>query len=67
MKSILIIAPHIKIAETAKVVTRKYKDVAVEVGLLEQSIDIARKAEAEGVDVLISRGGTAQLLDREIK
>ena len=66
MKSILIIAPHIKIAETAKVVARKYKDVAVEVGLLEQSIDIARKAEAEGVDVLISRGGTAQLLDREI-
>lgn len=67
MKSILIIAPHIKIAETAKVVALKYNDVAVEVGLLEQSIDIARKAEAEGVDVLISRGGTAQLLDREIK
>jgi PAS domain S-box-containing protein len=67
MKSILIIAPHIKIAETAKIVARKHKDVAVELGLLEQSIDIARKAEAEGVDVLISRGGTAQLLDREIK
>jgi len=67
MESILIIAPHSKFAETARVVARKYKDVAVELGLLEQSIDIARKAEAEGVEVLISRGGTAELLDREIK
>lgn len=67
MKSILIIAPHIKIVETAKFVARKHRDVTVELGLLEQSIDIARKAEAQGVDVLISRGGTAQLLDREIK
>ncbi|MBN1849787.1 MAG: sigma 54-interacting transcriptional regulator [Deltaproteobacteria bacterium] len=67
MESILIIAPHSKLAETAKVVARKHSDVAVKLGLLEQSIDIAQKAEAKGVDVLISRGGTAQLLDREIK
>jgi len=67
MESILIIAPHRKLAETAKVVARKHKDVVVKLGLLEQSIDIARRAEAEGVEVLISRGGTAQLLDREIK
>ncbi len=66
MESILIIAPHPKIAETAKVVARKHEDVAVELGLLEHSIDIARKAEAEGVEVLISRGGTAQLLEGEI-
>jgi len=67
MKPILIIAPHIKIAEKAKSVARKYNDVAVQYGLLEQTIEIARKAEAEGVDVLISRGGTAQLLEREIR
>jgi len=67
MESILVIAPHRKLAEIAKVVARRHKDVAVRLGLLEQSLDIAHKAEAEGVDVLISRGGTAQLLDREIK
>jgi len=67
MESILIIAPHSELAETAKVVARKHKDVAVKLGLLEQSIEIARRAEAEGVEVLISRGGTAEILDREIK
>ncbi len=65
MKPILIIAPHIKVARAAERVAQKYSDVAVRLGLLEQSLSMVRQAQATGVDVLISRGGTAQMLEEQ--
>lgn len=64
MPPIMIIAPHAKIAAVAQKVARSYHDVQVTLGLLEQSLNIAREAEAMGVEVLISRGGTAQMLEK---
>ena len=64
MPPILIIAPHATIAKAAQNVARKYEDVAVILGLLEQSLAMAGEAIAAGVEVLISRGGTAQMLEK---
>jgi predicted RNA-binding protein YlqC (UPF0109 family) len=62
MKPILIIDPHFKIEYTAKKVAARYNDVDVKLALLNQSIKIAKLAEREGVEAIISRGGTALLL-----
>jgi len=64
MQPILIIAPHAKVYEIAKAVALKVAGVEVNYGLLEDAIPIALKAESEGAQVIISRGGTKQLLDR---
>ena len=64
MPPILIIAPHTTIAGAAEKVARKYEDVKVALGLLEHSLAMAGEAVAAGVEVLISRGGTAQMLER---
>ncbi|WP_227937181.1 sigma-54-dependent Fis family transcriptional regulator [Alkalihalobacillus deserti] len=42
-------------------------EVIVEVGDLQQGVEIAKRAEANGVDVIISRGGTAALIQKEVK
>ncbi|MDT8858917.1 PrpR N-terminal domain-containing protein [Alkalihalobacillus sp. MEB130] len=41
-------------------------EVQVEVGDLQQGVEIAKRAEANGVDVIISRGGTAALIRDEV-
>ncbi|MCK5515447.1 MAG: PrpR N-terminal domain-containing protein, partial [Desulfobulbaceae bacterium] len=64
MHPILIIAPHVKVYEIAKDVARNAAHVEVDYGLLEDAIPIALKAESKGVQVIITRGGTKQLLER---
>lgn len=66
MKPILIIAPHNKIAQTAKEAAGSCDDVEVRLGLLNQAIAIADQAATRGVEVLISRGGTAELLEESL-
>ncbi len=62
MKPILIIVPHEKIECVAKTVSAHYDDVDVEFGLLKDSIEIVKRAEIEGVEAIISRGGTAKMI-----
>lgn len=64
MKPIVIIAPHAKIAHTARQIAHQLDDVQVRHGLLERAIDIGRQVLEDGAEVLISRGGTAQLLEQ---
>ncbi len=66
MKPILVLAPHLKMARTAEAVAARYPEVRVEFALLEDALDRARKAVAAGTDVLISRGGTAKMLEEGI-
>jgi PAS domain S-box-containing protein len=64
MQSILIIAPHTTVMETAVQVAKNNEKVQVEYGLLEDAIPIALAAESQGAQVIISRGGTTRLLER---
>ena len=64
MKPILIIAPHVEVHEMALQVARSDHRVDVVYSMLEDSIPIAKNAESNGVQVIISRGGTTRLLER---
>lgn len=66
MKPILIIAPHTKIESNAKALAANYDDVDVELALLEQAVEIAQNAEREGVEAIISRGGTARIIEKTV-
>ncbi|MDM5340715.1 PrpR N-terminal domain-containing protein [Fictibacillus enclensis] len=41
-------------------------DVHIEIGNLQEGVEIARKAEKQGYEVIISRGGTAKLIQDEV-
>jgi transcriptional regulator with PAS, ATPase and Fis domain len=41
-------------------------DLQVEVGDLEKGVELANSAEEDGIDIIISRGGTAELIQRKI-
>lgn len=66
MKPILIIAPHKKIEAVAKKVASQYDDVEVELALLEEAVEIAKGAEKQGVEAIISRGGTARIIEKAV-
>ncbi len=64
----LFIAPYQGLAETVKNL-RNYDDelhIDVKVGNLEEGIQVAKAAEAEGYDLIISRGGTASQIEEQI-
>lgn len=57
------ISPYPKLARLAKKVAEEFKlNLQVEVGNLEQGIKVAEKMIEDGIDVLISRGGTAIMI-----
>lgn len=63
MKSILLIAPYKDLQETAEaVVKEKGSDVEVVLGNLSNGLEIAKEAEAKGAEVIITRGGTYQVI-----
>ncbi|SDF36524.1 sigma 54-interacting transcriptional regulator [Sporolituus thermophilus] len=67
MTKIAFIAPYPELAILArKVCGEKYSDVAVFYGLLENGLVCAQKALNEGFQVIISRGGTANLIRNHI-
>ncbi len=64
MKPILIISPDAKVSEVARQAAHGRKEIKLINGLLEDAVDIAHRAESEGVQVIISRGGTTVLLEK---
>lgn len=66
MKPILIVAPHTKIEYTARKAADNYDDVTVKLALLDSAIEVVKKAEKNEVEVIISRGGTANLIKKTV-
>ncbi|MPM17363.1 Anaerobic nitric oxide reductase transcription regulator NorR [bioreactor metagenome] len=66
MKPILIVAPHTKIEYTARKAADNYDDVTVKLALLDSAIEVVKEAEKNEVEVIISRGGTANLIKRTV-
>ncbi|MFD1851444.1 sigma-54-dependent Fis family transcriptional regulator [Oceanobacillus bengalensis] len=63
----LFIAPYSGLAEAAKKVSIPTDfNVDIKVGDLEGGVEIARLAEEEGYDLIISRGGTASMIQEEV-
>ncbi|MHB1651766.1 MAG: sigma 54-interacting transcriptional regulator [Desulfitobacteriaceae bacterium] len=67
MKEIVLIAPYTELAELGRQVAAEM-DLEIEVreGLLEEAVGTAKEAEAQGCQVIISRGATAQRLETEV-
>ncbi|WP_019227761.1 sigma-54-dependent Fis family transcriptional regulator [Sedimentibacter sp. B4] len=66
MKPILIVAPHTKIEYTARKAADNYDDVTVKLALLDSAAEVVKEAEKNGVEVIISRGGTANLIKKTV-
>ena len=66
MKPILIIAPNSNIFKLSKKVAKSYKDVAVQLGLIDKAVEMAQNAERTGAEVLVSRGITADILKEKL-
>lgn len=65
----LVIAPYAGLRETVNAISGFYRsqlDVSVVLGDLGSGVMQARKAEEEGFDVIISRGGTAELISQNV-
>lgn len=65
MSSILFVAPFKKMAETAMRVKQKMGlELIIQTGNMEKGLEVARncKEKYKDIDVIISRGGTAELL-----
>ncbi|MBM7570146.1 PrpR N-terminal domain-containing protein [Aquibacillus albus] len=63
----LLIAPYSGLAETAKKMTHP-KDIKLDIviGNLEEGVKIARSAEKQGYELIISRGGTASMIQEAV-
>jgi len=66
VKPILIVAPHTKIEYTARKAADNYDDVTVKLALLDSAAEVVKEAEKNGVEVIISRGGTANLIKKTV-
>lgn len=61
--AILFIAPDKEMADTARAVLRNFGErVEIVQALLGEALAVARRAEAQNVEVIVTRGGTALLL-----
>jgi PAS domain S-box-containing protein len=65
---ISLIAPNSFIAELAEKVCKGYEDIVrIYEGNLEEGLRIAKRVLSEGCRVIISRGGTAQIIEKELE
>ena len=65
---ITLIAPYQEMAELAKTLLKEFeKPILIEVGDLQEGLKKGHQLVEEETEVLISRGGTAQLLKSELK
>ncbi|WP_068675150.1 sigma-54-dependent Fis family transcriptional regulator [Oceanobacillus sp. Castelsardo] len=63
----LFIAPYTGLAETVKKTDIPDDfDIDIEIANLEDAIDIAERAEKDGYDLIISRGGTASMIEEVV-
>ncbi|MGQ9645478.1 MAG: sigma 54-interacting transcriptional regulator [Thermodesulfobacteriota bacterium] len=64
---VALIAPYPEMAELAKTIIKEFeKPIVIEVGDLQEGLRKGRLLADKGTGVIISRGGTAQLLKREL-
>lgn len=64
-----VIAPYEGLSETVAAVSNSYRDrldIDVVVGDLKSGLLYAKNAEREGADAIVSRGGTAEMIKKEI-
>lgn len=66
---VLVVAPYPALLTIVEAVEPEFPDmdITVEVGDLETGLDVTRAAFSQNYDVLVSRGGTAQILDEELQ
>jgi transcriptional regulator with PAS, ATPase and Fis domain len=64
---IALVASNMTISQVAETLVKEYGDIlAVYYGQLEQGVAAARKAIANGSQIIVSRGGTALLIEKEL-
>ncbi len=66
---VVAIAPYNGLKEVIQSVKNKVNhiDMDIEIGDLEEGVKRAKEAEAKGADIIISRGGTARLIQKNVK
>jgi len=66
MYKMMLIAPYEGLCKLAESKMTQYGDfsITIEMGDLQQGVEIARRAEREGYDVILSRGGTAEIIEK---
>ncbi|WP_371069567.1 PrpR N-terminal domain-containing protein [Sediminibacillus sp. JSM 1682029] len=64
----MVIAPYSGLAETVKHLRQQEKELTIDIGVgnLEEGVELARQAEKDGYDLIISRGGTASLIEEAV-
>lgn len=67
MARIGIVVPYKELYYEAKLISSESSDIEVRTGLLSDGVDIAKELVRNGVEVLISRGGTSDYLKREFR
>ncbi len=64
---VALIAPYPEMAELARTIVKEFeKPILIEVGDLQEGLKKGRLLVERGTEVIISRGGTAQLLKQEL-
>lgn len=64
MKPILVIAPSKKLADNVKLLIADHdEDIDIKVAYMQDALFVAQKAERDGVKVIISRGGSRNLIE----
>lgn len=67
MEKVCFIAPYPELADVAQRVKKQSRlEFTIATGNLEEALPIAREAQLRGVQIIISRGGTAALLRRHV-
>lgn len=68
MFKMMVIAPYEGLSKLVLAEKDRYSDflIDVETGDLQEGVEIARRAEKEGYDVILSRGGTAEIIEANV-
>jgi len=65
--NIAFIAPYKKMANLFSEVCHEFnKEITIKIGDLEEGVQQAKELEKQGIDVIISRGGTAIAIEKEL-
>ena len=65
---IVLVAPDVKLAETAEFVVKDLgENIEIYQGSFSNGVKCARQAKTEGANIIISRGGTGNLIKRNVE
>ncbi|WP_053218176.1 sigma-54-dependent Fis family transcriptional regulator [Virgibacillus senegalensis] len=64
----MVVAPYPGLAETVKQIRQQETELTIEIGIgnLEDGVELAIQAEKDGYDIIISRGGTASMIEEAV-